>query len=118
MHRHVYAPSSNGASPRDQLDLFTRTPTTLASTSIVDLTIFAEPCPYCGSVAAVVGSSCAMHSARATCCGCGRHARWLSRQDLERLIEIVDAVGRSTSAINLRQPFVSGLSTCALGAAP
>jgi hypothetical protein len=117
MHRNIYAPSLDGTSPHDQLDLFGRTPASLASTSVVGLTILTDPCPRCGSAAALVGSSCAMHHARATCCGCGRHSRWLSCQDFQRLTEIVDAVGQPTSPIDLRHS-LTGLSTHLPGARP
>jgi hypothetical protein len=58
-----------------------------------------------------------MHHARATCCGCGRHVRWLSRQDFHRLTEIVDAVGQPTAPIDLGH-FLTGLSTFVPGARP
>jgi len=109
MHRNTYASSSNGTSPHNQLDLFGRTATSLASTSVVGLTIRTDPCSRCGGTAALVGSSCAMHSARLNCFGCGRHVRWLSRQDFQRLTEIVDAVGHPTSPIDLSRSFVTGL---------
>jgi hypothetical protein len=110
MHRDIYALSSDGTR-HDQL--FCCTSATLASTSVVGLTISTELCPRCGSNAAVVGSSCAMHSARLTCCGRGRHARWLSREDFRRLTEIVGAVGHPTSPIDLSHSFVTGLSSYA-----
>ena len=118
MHREIYAPASEGARRHDQLDLFGRTPASLASTSVVGLTILTDSCPCCGSAAALVGSSCAMHSARLNCSGCGRHVRWLSREDVRRLTEIVDAVGQPTAPINLRRSFVTGLSTYVPGARP
>jgi hypothetical protein len=117
MHQDIYAPSSDGTRRYDQLDLFVRTPASLASTSVVGLTILTEPCLYCGSAAALVGSSCAMHHARLTCCGCGRHVRWLSRQDFQHLTEIVDAIGQPTSPIDLRHS-LTGLSTYVPGAQP
>ena len=117
MDRDIYAPSSNGTRRYDQLDLFSRAPTALASTSVVGLTILTDPCLHCDSTVAAVGSSRAMHNARATCCGCGRHVRWLSRQDFQHLTEIVDAVGQPTSPIDLRHS-LTGLSTYVPGARP
>jgi hypothetical protein len=116
MHRDIYPPSSDGTRPHDQLELFGCTSATLASTSVLGLTIF-QPCPYCGSTA-VVGSSCAMHSARLTCRGCGRHSRWLSRDDFRRLAEIVGAVGHPTIPIDLHRSIITGLSTFAPGTRP
>jgi hypothetical protein len=92
-------------------------PASLASTSVVDLTIFIESCPHCGSAAALIGSSCAMHSARVTCFGCRRHVRWLSRQDFQHLTEIVEAVGQPTVAIDLGHS-LTGLSTFVPGTRP
>jgi hypothetical protein len=109
MHDYTYRPSLDGTSPHEQLDLFSRTPPSLASTSVVGLTISTEPCLGCGSTVAVVGSSCAMHSARLSCCACGRHSRWLSREDFQLLTETVEAIGHPTSPI--RRSFVTGLST-------
>jgi hypothetical protein len=117
MHRNTYAPSSEGARRHEQLELFGRTPVSLASTSVVGLTVLTEPCPRCGSAAALVGSSRAMHSAGLNCCGCGRHVRWLSRQDFQCLTEIVDAVGHPTSPIDLRHS-LTGLSTYVPGTRP
>jgi hypothetical protein len=117
MHGNTYAPSSDSARAHAQLDLFARTPASLASTSVLGLTILTEPCPHCGGAAALVGSSCAMHHARATCCGCGRHSRWLSHQDFQRLTEIVDALGHPTSPIDLGHS-LTGLSTYVPGVRP
>jgi hypothetical protein len=110
MRRNMYARSSDGAR-HNQLDLFNCTPTALASTGVAGLTILTGPCPRCGNTAALVGSSCAMHCARLSCCGCGRHVRWVSRQDFQRLSNIVDAVGHPAGPIDLRHSFVTGLSS-------
>jgi hypothetical protein len=113
MQHNIYASPGSGASLREQLDLFQRTAASLASTSVLGLTILTEPCRYCGGTVSVIGTSCAMHSGRATCCGFGRHVRWISRQDFQRLTEIVDVLGHPTVPIDLRRSFVTGLSSYA-----
>jgi hypothetical protein len=103
-----------------QLDLFGRPISAVSpsSSALIGLRIqHPRPCSNCGETIGVVVSSCAMRSARVDCCGCGRHSRWLSRQDFHNFTEIVGAVRQPTSPINLHEPFITGLSSHTAGAA-
>jgi hypothetical protein len=76
---------------------------TALSTSPVGLVIEqGRACPQCGTVEMVIGSSANTHAARLTCCGCGPHCGWLSRQTHRFVSEIVTHFGRPTEPIKVR----------------
>jgi hypothetical protein len=95
-----------------QLNLFVTAPSSASSSPLVGQRVkLNRACAHCSSNIAIAGSSCAMHAAKLTCDGCGQFRGWLSHEDFQRLTGIVDVVGQPTSPINLRHPFVTGLSS-------
>jgi hypothetical protein len=86
--------------PCRQLDLFAAAATTTPSTAIAGLVVsmIYAPCPACGAVNFVIGSSAAMHCGRLNCAGCGAFGGWLPKSAY-RLIQATLEFGRPTTPI-------------------
>jgi hypothetical protein len=85
-----------------QTDLFHGPSSTMASTSIIGLIVklVHRPCRSCQAVHHIVGSSCAMHSAKLTCAECGRFSGWMSRGEFIYAKMTVERYGPPTTAKN------------------
>ena len=86
--------------PRRQLDLFGGAATTAPSTAVAGLVVsmIHAPCPACGAVNFIIGSSAAMHSARLTCAGCGGFGGWLSKS-AHRIVQATLESGRPATPV-------------------
>ena len=83
----------------NQLDMFATAP----STSLAGLQVLvSRRCITCGSNAAVLGSSRAMHHAAVLCDRCHRHRGWLGAESAQFINSIIDAFGRPTAPIIIR----------------
>jgi hypothetical protein len=90
-----------------QLDLFpSSTPTIVGTFLSAD-----RPCPHCGCVEAVVGSSKGPHDGSLACATCNRRVGWLAGWRYGALIgtQIVDG-----SVLASSFAFASGLSTASV----
>jgi hypothetical protein len=88
-----------------QLDLFpSSTPTIVGSIIPAD-----QPCPRCGAVEVIVGSTKGPHLAAMRCAGCRRHLEWLPSWRYRSLAGEATIIEGSVLASSF--PFASGLSS-------
>jgi hypothetical protein len=81
-----------------QLDFFGSTPPDSSPVGLV-VRCPLRPCPSCGAIDSVIGSSSGPHYGELTCFVCERHSGWISKTTFDFVSSIIRHIGRPTEPI-------------------